>query len=77
MSAKRSTLACSAAGCWKPGQRRQLTLGTHCVFLVYCRSHFDELTRLRRSQGKDWGSSIRRGFDARLYYAAKKGFHAY
>jgi hypothetical protein len=71
------TKNCSALNCRKRGERRRIFVGTYCQFRCYCDFHFEELERLRRSQAKDWGRARGRGFDARLYYASKRGFHAY
>lgn len=68
---------CCVAGCRDVGQVVKVDLGTHCHFRRWCVFHAREFGRLRAAQGRDWGSSIRSGFDARLYYAGKKGFHAY
>jgi hypothetical protein len=88
MMAKPSTFAgaavpdpdsrCCVAGCWKAGQRCAIRIGTISHLRIYCRTHLAELERLRRSQGKDWSrTKADAGFDARLFYGGRRGYHAY
>lgn len=74
--AKPSTF-CLVSGCRKAGSPRPITFGSYSLFRIYCRTHFEELKRLQRQGQRDWGRSHSTGFNARMYYASKKGFHAY
>ena len=55
-----------------------IAVGTRFYFRFFCRTHFEELLRLRRDQAWDWSRSrIDAGFKARMYYATLKGHRSW
>jgi len=55
-----------------------IRIGTISHLRVYCRTHLAELARLRKAQGKDWSrTKADAGFDARLFYGGRRGYHSY
>jgi hypothetical protein len=68
---------CEATQCPYAGMLRDLKWGFRRLSTWLCWYHFRELERLLAAQGADWGGRGGRAGEARLYYASKKGFHAF
>lgn len=69
---------CEVPSCRATGRSCFLEWGPRRFPRTLCHDHRIELQRLVRDQGKDWGRSRKKeGWNARFYYASKRGFRAY
>lgn len=69
---------CEAEHCSAKAAPALIWFGRRGLRASLCGYHLGELERLLRAQGKDWGRSRKpEGWNARFYYAARRGYHAF